>query len=32
MDSERLSEKRNRGFDICSTRTSPKNELDMKKH
>ena len=31
MDLERLSEKRDRGLDICSTRASPKNELDKKK-
>ena len=28
----RLFEERNRGLDICSTRTSPKNKLDKKEH
>ena len=32
MDYERLSEERNRGIDIYSTRTRPKNELDKIEH
>ena len=28
----RLFEERNRGLDICSTGTSPKNKLDKKEH
>ena len=32
MDLERVFEKRNRGIDIYSTKTSPKNELDKEEH
>ena len=32
MDQDRLFEERNRGIDICSKRTNPKNELDKKEH
>ena len=31
MDQERLFEERNIGLDICSTRTSSKNEMDREK-